>query len=325
MKFFFDESGSFRIPDHKEHAVGIVVGIVVPELQADDFSRRMEKFIAGLPSSAFKRGEPKGNFLDGADRRKFAEMMAAMEGVLVCPTMLDLTSMVGRGMECRDKMARRCHSIAAQCHHATMRDQMALLGRQVNNSSPEEICRLGCWAQCIKRSVEDCIIRYAGPDFHGCWTKMTFDVDPVQPKSGSREEQIFSTMLPAWLTGWSATRPFTLIEEIHTEEHPLIRQWDNGTGIDLGKMFRGNVRFARSRESRGIQAADMAAFIARKAVAEIVNITDLESYAMMMVNALRSDSDTHGLFSFSETNQEDISRRYFGLVDAVSQARARST
>src|SRR5262249_55451949 len=157
-----------------------------------------------------------------------------------------------------------------------------LLSRQVGNLSPEVVFRLAGWAQCIKRSIEDSIIRYCHPEFHGCWTNMMFEIDPVQPRAGSREEQVLSKMLPAWVTGWSTKSPFWLIKEIHSDNHPFVKNWDTATGIDLGKMFRDNVRFCSSRQSAGVQFADMAASIVSKAVVGVVSAFDLTSYGVMM-------------------------------------------
>jgi hypothetical protein len=322
MKFFFDESGSFRVPgDRQEHAVGIVVGVVVPENGEADLFQRFHQFTDKLPRSAFKDNEPKGSLLDDKGRRSFAVLVSESDGCMVCPTILDLTSMAGRAVEIRNKIVTKLNAWATQCKYETMRREVDLLGRQVGNLSPVAAFRLAAWAQCIKRCIADSIIAHSGREFHDCWTDVTFEIDAVQPKAASREQQVFTNMLPAWVTAWCQRDPFTLIEEIHTEDHPFVRRWDTERGIDLGKMFRGNVRFSSSHISLGLQIADMASSVVRRAVAGLVSAYDLSTYGLMLKGTLRSSTHAHGLFSFAELNETDIARRFQGLVEAVEHAR----
>jgi hypothetical protein len=67
----------------------------------------------------------------------------------------------------------------------------------------------------------------------------------------------------------------------------------------------------------------MAAAVLAKAVNGVVRAFDLETYGVMVSRSLRSAKHVHGIFSFAETNQADISRRYSGLTEAVSLARMR--
>jgi hypothetical protein len=322
MKFFFDESGDFRVPDdQQQHAVGIVVGVVVPETQEAPLWKRFREFIARLPLSAFKNDEPKGHLLDEEARRAFAVLVSELEGILICPTMLDLTSMAGHALELRDKVIKKLETTAALCEHESMQGEVSLLGRQFGNLSPEVAFRLGSWAQCIKRCIDDSVFSHSCPQFHDCWAKMTFEMDPVQPNAGSREQQVFTKMLPGWVTAWCKKQPIVLIEEVHTENHPFVREWETEGGIDLGKMFRGNLQFRSSNESLGLQIADMAASVARKAVLGIVSAYDLMSYGVMMSKSPRSATHAHGIFSFSEFDEAEIARRFLGLVDAVSVVR----
>jgi hypothetical protein len=324
MKFFFDESGSFRVPATRQgHAVGIVVGVVIPETVEPVLEQRFREFLAKLPGTAFKNQEPKGRLLGGDAREGFALMVSKWDGVLICPMMLDLTTMAGRGAKTRDKLVAKLKRTAIQCTFETMQRELDLLARQVSNMSPEVVFRLACWAQCIKRAINDAVIYHCHPAFHGCWANMTFELDPVQPNNDSREQQVFRKLLPSWITAWCQKRPLTLIEEIHTQAHPFVQQWDTKDGINLGKMFRENVRFCPSRQSLGLQIADMAASVIRRAVVGIVSTCDLRAYGAMMKKSLGSPTHVHGIFSFAELDDIDVAQRYHGLVDAVEHARYR--
>jgi hypothetical protein len=85
-------------------------------------------------------------------------------------------------------------------------------------------------------------------------------------------------------------------------------------------MLRGNVHFCTSEQSVGIQFADMAASVVRKAVVGVVSTFDLDSYGLMMLRALGSPMHIHGIFSFAELDVTDRSQRYHGLVQAVEKA-----
>jgi hypothetical protein len=322
MNFYFDESGDFRVPpDPQEHAVGIVIGVVVPETRQAVIWQRFQALLGTLPPSAFKKGEPKGNSLDADGRRAFAALISESEGILVCPILLDLTSIAGRAEALRNAVAAKLEEWAALCLHETMRQEVLLLRRQVGNLSPEVTFRLAAWAQCIMRCIDNSIVGHSGPEFHGCWGSLRFEIDAVCRTGGNREEQVFPKLLPSWVTAWSVKRPFTLIEELHTESHPFVRNWDTDRGVDLGKMLRGNVHFCASEQSIGIQLADMAASLVRKAVVGVVSTFDLDSYGLMMLRALGRPTHAHGIFSFAELDPTDLSRRYHGLVHAMENAR----
>ena len=322
MKFFFDESGSFRVPENRqEHAVGIVVGVVVPEVLEIDLWRRFHEFKGKLPASASKNGEVKGYLLDEVARRAFAIMVSEFEAIQIRPTILDLSSIAGKSTERRDRLVAKLKATALQCTHETLQQEVGTLARQAGNLSPEQAFRLRAWAQSIYDCVYDSIVWHSGPEFLSCWDTMRFEIDAVQPKEGSREEQVFSKLLPGWLTRQSEKDPFMLIEEVHTENHPFVRNWETERGIDLGKMFRGNVQFCSSHLSPGLQVADIAASLVRKAVVGIVSAYDLKTYGMMMSTSPRSDTHAHGIITFGEMNQVDHAR-YSGLVDALSAARS---
>jgi len=321
MKFYFDESGVFFAPeDRMRHAVGIVVGVVVPETAEEDLWRRFRQFISTLPVSAFKNGEPKGRLLDAGARRSFAILMSECDAIQVCPTILDLTSIAGRALKLRDGLAGKLQETASRCVFERMRQQVGSLADQVRKLSPQQSLRLRAWAQSAIRCIEDSIRAHSGQEFDSCWAKMTFEIDAVEENGGSREEEVFSNMLPAWAAAWYEKHPIMLIEEIHTENHPFVREWETDLGIDLGKMFRGNLRFSPSHNSLGIQVADMAASVVRWAVHRIVTPDNLTSYGVMMSNSVRSATHAHGIISFADMNQADAAR-YRGLVEGLSFAR----
>lgn len=328
MYFYLDESGDFRVPtDGRQHAVGIVLGVVIPDETQPDVFRRFSRFTRSLPAGAFSGGEPKGRLLDAASRRDFAELIAVDKSILVCPIMLDLT-LLGRRSEVdvRSSVVCRLNEWASVCKHQSMREELELLARQFRNLSTEQALRLATWARCILRCIQHSVISHCGEEYHASWSRPHFEIDLVQIRKGSREERVFETMLLAWLAGWSVNTPLITLEEIHTSEHPFIQLYGLHEGIDVAKLVRGNVRFVSSRDSLGVQIADMGATIVSEAVRGLTIAEDLENYGRMMSQSIGRPLEATGLFSLVEPSWEDIedwSRRYYGIAEVIDTIRQR--
>src|SRR5208337_2200842 len=231
MKFFFDESGRFQLPRAAEHTVGIVSGIAIPESDEAEIFRRFDAFLSKLPSSSFKDGEPKGKCLDDASCRALATMLSNLPGIVICPVMLDLTSLAGQPQaDVPALVARKLTELQAACRHETMRNQTAHLALDVGGLSAQQALRLVAWAKCIARTIQDSIILHSSRNHESSWNSLRFEIDPVEQAAGNREERVFGTMLPMWVTSWSQDEPFTTIERIHTADYPLVHNWNTEEG-----------------------------------------------------------------------------------------------
>lgn len=138
---------------------------------------------------------------------------------------------------------------------------------------------------------------------------------------GNREERVFETMLPMWVSSWSHDEPFTEIEGIHTPDHPLVKNWDCDDGLDVGKMLKNNVHYVSSASSKGIQLADMTASLVRRSVVGVVNFIDLQNYGLMMTKTIGKTRHACGMFCLAPADIKDLERRYHGLADAINAAR----
>jgi hypothetical protein len=127
--------------------------------------------------------------------------------------------------------------------------------------------------------------------------------------------------LPAWVTGWSQEDPLTMIEEIHTADHPFVQNWERLEGIDVGKMLRNNVHYVSSASSKGIQIADMLASLVRRAVVGLASAVSLQDYGFIMTRTIGQPLHACGLFSLAPGDQPDLERRYAGIADAINAAR----
>jgi hypothetical protein len=322
MQFYFDESGNFQLPPVGEHRVGIVIGVAIPDLDEPEVFRQFDAFRSNLPGSSFKSGEPKGRLLDDAGRKALADMLVDLPGILLCPIMLDLTSLVGQPQaNVPGLVSRRLMQLQATCKHESLRNQIAALANDVDVMSPQQALRLVTWAKCVARTVHDSIILHSSAKYESFWNSLRFEIDPVQQIPGNREERVFQKLLPMWVSSWSHDHPFSEIEGIHTPDHPLVKNWDCDKGLDVGKMFKNNVHYVSSASSKGIQLADMTASLVRRSVMGIVNAVDLQNYAFMMTKSIGKPLHACGIFCLAPADIKDLERRYHGLADAINAAR----
>jgi hypothetical protein len=196
-----------------------------------------------------------------------------------------------------------------------------LLANQFKNLSDNQSLRLASVAYCIKRAFEQTIILLSGKEHFNCWDQMRFEIDPVQERRGSREELVFKWTMLGWLQGWSQRTPTMTIAEIHIDDHPLMKNYVMPNGkFDLTRIYRDNLHYPRSSESKGLQIADMAASIVSHAVCGIVTFDNLMNYGLLLKNNLWSPKHSQGLFSFTDPSDVDHNR-YEGLTEAVAKAR----
>jgi hypothetical protein len=322
MKFYFDESGNFQLPTAGKHSVGIVSGVAIPDSDEAEVFRQFNAFLEKLPKSSFKNGEPKGKLLGDAERKALADMLVDLPGILLCPIMLDLTSLVGQPQaDITGLLSRKLMKLQTTCKHETFRNQIVGLANDVGAMSTQQALRLAAWARCISRTIRDSIILHSSGKHESSWNSLRFEIDPVEQTPGNREERVFETMLPMWVSSWSHDEPFTEIEGRHTPDHPLVKNWACDSGVDIGKMFMNNVHYVSSASSKGIQLADMTASIVRRAVTGIVNAVDLQNYGFMMTKTIGKPLHACGLFCLAPAEIKDLERRYHGLADAINAAR----
>ena len=285
--------------------------------------RAFDRFLKTLPSSAFVKGEVKGRLLDENTRKRLADLIVDLPpGILFCPIMLDLTSLIGTPQaNVSAAVVAKLNSLWGMCKHATLRAKLDQLAANIDRMSDQQVLRLTAWAKCISRCINDSIIFHSGEAFHASWSSLRFEIDPVQ-QSGGTEKDSFEFLLPAWVTAWSQGEPLMTIEGVHTSEHPFVKNWDCPTGIDVGKMFKNNVHYVPSDKSLGIQLADVTATLVRKAVIGLATASNLQNYGFLLTRTIGMPYHAAGMFFLAPHDVADVERRYKGIVDAINAARA---
>ena len=321
MNFYYDESGGFVVPaSADEPAAGIVAGVSIPESVEARVFDRFERFVAGLPASASQKGEPKGRLMDDGALNAFCDFVFDEEHVSVTPVVLDLASLATPHETPKELVVAKLELLALQCKHEAMRDNVRLLARQFANLSLPQALRLTALARAVMYSLSSAIVLRARAEYHADWERIRFTIDSVQCRPASREEEVFKWMVLAWVKAWSLGSPLTLLEELHTPEHPFVKRYDRAGGIDLGAIFKGNLYWQSSARCLGLQMADMAATVVDRATRGIVTPAALTRYGRMLYGAGESPFMAPGIFSLVEL-PEAIARRYSGLADSVAAVR----
>jgi hypothetical protein len=320
MYFYFDESGDFAIPGNPTtHKAAIVMGVAVSDLIHNELCQQFHRFVASLDASECLNGEPKGSRLSYAHRRAFCEMLTGYDGIFLTPVTLDLSSLSRSGeKQMTEGMYQALCASAEAMLYPEGRESMLLIARQYRNLSINQALRIYSLANCIREALEHAILFLGNRGHEKAWEDVRFEIDRVQVRPNSREEKVFSLMVLAWLAGWSRSKPFTLVREIHTPDHPFVRKYDLPDGIDVGKLVRDRVYWVDSSESWGVQMADIGATIVYQAAHATDDRDGLISlYGSLMRKSPYGPRRGPGLFTPLSEVSEITGAKYMLLSEAM--------
>ncbi len=288
MKFYFDESGDFSIPaDPMEHAVAVVAGIAITETVEKVLSAKFSQFVAGLNNSELVDDEPKGSLLTIEHKRDFCDLLAGFKGrISLTPVTLDLSTLSGSAREEMNKdLAKLLQEQAERMTYDEMKQQMMQLSKQAGNLSLEQDLRIYSTINCF------------------------------------REEKVFSFMVLAWLAGWSRSHPLETLKGLHTKDHPFIRRYDTPEGIRIDKIVRDNLYWEDSKDSWGLQVADIAANIVYQAASRLDNDKEaLAIYGSLMRCSAYGSGRGPGLFTpLVDEVPDNAGEKYIPLSEAMDK------
>lgn len=321
MKFFFDESGDFRIPKNKnEYKVGVVMGITISEIAEERLYKKFREFVSELSYNEFERGEPKGYLLTNENKIKFCELLFKSEGIQLTPVTLDLAPLSGSGyINLNDHMAESLRLQARRMKYKTMRDELLLLSRQVGNLSTVQALRIYSLSNCFREALHHAIIFLSEGKYEECWNNLKYVIDRYQVCENSREERIFSKLILAWLSGWSKEHPFLRIEEIHTQDHIIMKKYHLGYAFDIGALLIDKIYWKESSDFIGLQIADIASNIVYRASTELNDKNDsISIFASLMRSSHYGYKRGPGLFT--PISLVPVSRaKFLPLIQAMEQ------
>ena len=112
--------GKFPDPPKSEHRAGIVSGIAIPDSDEAEIFRRFDAFVGALPARPSKTASQRGGCWTTAARSS-RHMIVDLPGILICPIMLDLTSLVGQSQaDVAGLVSQKLMELQAACKHQTL-------------------------------------------------------------------------------------------------------------------------------------------------------------------------------------------------------------
>jgi hypothetical protein len=303
MKFYIDESGDYRIPDKLiTHKACVTVGVAVSDLIHEQLRKGFESFCRKLMPSEHKNGEPKGAKLTNEHRSEFCELLSGFKGFLIIPSTIDLSLIAFLQKDYKpiqERMYEHLHDLTHTMLHESMCEDLRLLAKQFNNLSLEQCLKIFSLAKCIHESLRSAIIYLSSNGHEASWETILYEIDRTNVRPNSREEIVFTQMIRGWIFSWSKSEPFTLIKEVHTPDHPLVRNFDTPEGtLDGNKLFEDKIIWTDSRKSWGVRLADFASSIVYNAVNDLDDRNgSVTLFASLMRSMPYSLKDGPGLFS----------------------------
>lgn len=301
MNFYVDESGAFSIPTGLiQHQACVVVCVVVSDLKHEYLKHKFESFCSKLPNEMLINGEPKGSKLNRHKRIEFCDMLGEFkENILIIPVTIDmsLTAMLDTECNLNQRLHDRCIELCDYMKHESMKDDLRLRAKQFMNLSYQELLKIASYARCLFESIRYSILELSTNGNENSWDTVHIEIDRSNKALDSREKIIFDDMLGLWFEAWSKKKPFTFIREIHTDQHPIVKNYNSPDGIDGNKMIK-EINWMDSKHSWGLRIADIAASIIYQAVNDIDNKEDsfVPFCGLMKLSPYRA-IDGPGLFS----------------------------
>ena len=325
MKFYIDESGDYRVPENLiTHKACVTLSIAVSDLIRKELRAEFERFCSKLNASEHENGEPKGAKLSKENRAEFCELLSRFKGgLLVIPTTVDLSLIAFLQKEqkpIQERMYQHLNDLTKIMLHESMREDLRLLAKQFSNLSQQQCLKVFSLVNCIYESLHNAIIFLSTHGHEASWETISYEIDRTNVRPNSREKIVFSKMIGGWISAWSKSKPFTLIKEIHTPNHPFVRNFDTLQGIDGNKLIEGKIIWSDSRKSWGVRLADFASNIVYNAVNDL---DDRNGNATLFASLMRSSPYSFkkgpGLISPYKKIPNDILKLFRGKYRLLSE------
>lgn len=319
MKFYFDESGRFTLPNNPlQHRASVVVGVAVSELIEDELREGFKEFVAGLSEDEKSGEEPKGSLLKLRSRSDFCDLLAGIDGVQLTPVTLDMNILGEHATSMPTELGEHIVDQAELCVYESMRNYLHGLSKRIAGLSPAQMWRLFAWANAFREALHHAVLFLSDQGHEDSWHDARFEVDAVEQKTDAIENSVFKDIILGWLESWSRRNPMEYIEEIHTAEHPFVKNFDSGKDIDLSKLIGGNIHFVDSAKSWGVQIADIAANIVFGAVHDLQNEKgELFVFSSLMRSCPYGATRGAGLLCPFEEPNIEYRKKYSGLVKSL--------
>lgn len=257
MKIFIDDSGGFG---WSPPGISLFCALTVSDSSIDELSRAFDRRRVRQPGFTVEN-ELKGKHLSPTQQASFASStLLANAGVMLTLAGTDTRSFnrptADEYVQNSADVLRAAAKRAARLEKSAVADFYNRMGGWVSRRSPENALWLLTLVKTIHLSIQHSIVLFADePDEHEFE-----DIEILIDRSFIKKErhiEFWSEWLRAFLFRGSWMTP-----KEWSEAHPFNRKYRGRPGLlDMGDLFRNHMRFVESKETQGIQIADICANI----------------------------------------------------------------
>lgn len=283
MNIYFDDSGDFFLPKGTEEKVSLWIGIVIPESCEGSVKRIFYEWESTVREKGGNKKEIKGSDLDLSRRELLFATLHNESDLLIQPVIIDLQTQRQYSPVALNQLLKELSfSRSANLISADEREQVQLQGRRIGNLSNEQIMKFFTLIHCIIESTRHALIFRSHNKFRDCWNNINYWVDRSSKKPQNREESVFWESFGWTLRNYTKKEPLQLLDWIHDDKHPFVKNFVRGDHIDGKALFR-NVHFEDSTGNWGLRLADIYANSLKKALGDLDNTKgELHLYEMIM-------------------------------------------
>jgi hypothetical protein len=257
MKFFFDDSGDFSLPQDSKDKVSLWMGILIPETCEKAVERKFLEWEDIVKKNNPVSREIKGTDLSSSSRDLLFGLLSNEADLLVHPTIIDLQiqrtySTKGLNKLLKDLSIERSENLTS----SDMRERVKLHGRRIGNLSDEQVMKFFALIHCIIETLRHAVIFRSDGNFRECWNSVQFWVDKSSKRPSNREEAVFWESFGWNLHNYTKRNPIELLDWIHDNEHPFVKNYERAEQIDGRSLFK-DIYFEDSSANWGLRLADV--------------------------------------------------------------------
>jgi hypothetical protein len=307
LRIFIDESGSFSLsPSTGQLHLSCVVGVVISESSEHAIRRAYEKFLGTLEPGELKAGEPKGGRLSPIHRQQFCEDILVAHGgrgLLWAPIIVDdSTAPDDPGALRKKSHSRTFADLASGASNEEDKLKCLKIYEGIETLSDVQLRKIHTWALGVLESHRAAFRAFTTGDHDECWENFFIEIDSTDSHV---DELQFRTMLPIWHSAYRRQSPFEVPDDFLDSDNPFTRKYivEEDTPDWPAILTNQNIKFTDSKESWGIQVADICCNIVYRACRDTQTTSDAQKHFRLMMNAcpydprgiLRHVSSNHGL------------------------------
>ncbi len=305
MRVYIDEAGAFIVPPPMHpHSISLVLALAVPSASEADLFYKFLRLRDGWPKQAI---EIKGRTLDESQAAQVIDLLNRYD-VLVSYFAVDMATHPDQVVD--DLRIRQAASVAeniSPAHHPNMVSQLEKLSCTIREMPNQLFLQAFLTIKLILELIEDVTLYYA-QRLPKELADIAWVIDRKNHTITEMEEMWTILILPASETHFAMTPLTTLIGAdyshfearygftVDTMDAEMIRHldWlhvthgvrnltDDARGIDAKLLLSEQRKFLDSRDSLGLQLADMLGAILRRALNDRLQIPGWENFGKLLV------------------------------------------